>query len=378
MLVIEGGRAQVLIEAHDGGRPRGWTDYLDEAERNRGAQASIGVVPTSAQNHGQTIRVIGPRRIVIAIAEDHDSTELLRSVCILLRSQALASIRTESSDGLVHGQGAPRGGAGATAEDRGDPQERRDDPHVSQQHRLGERQPPHGPQPPAHPGPDRPVRDRCRRRRTLRRARHERRGVDRLGAAQGQRPAAPSPDTVPNEITTPGDAPAKAAPHRLHGDRVRRFWRLRCQVSGAASALSVGTTTSAERLTGTSISSPPRPQQLIMHPQSRTTRHPCPERSRNTVPLSRVPNPPFGCQRSVQVINAKTPSSEGQGRSPCSPRAPRKQVRHSRRSDAGFLRADRSMSVHWAILCPPASEVPVLPGVVRRSRRVGVVEDGGP
>jgi len=101
LLVIEGGRAQALIEAHDGGRPRGWTDYLDEAERNRGAQASIGVVPTSAQNHGQTIRVIGPRRIVIAIANDHDSTELLRSVCILLRSQALASIRTESSDGLA-------------------------------------------------------------------------------------------------------------------------------------------------------------------------------------------------------------------------------------------------------------------------------------
>jgi len=58
-------------------------------------------VPTSAQNHSQTIRVIGPRRIVIAISDDHDSTELLRSVCILLRSQALASIRTESSDGLA-------------------------------------------------------------------------------------------------------------------------------------------------------------------------------------------------------------------------------------------------------------------------------------
>lgn len=101
LLIIDGGRASVVIEAHDGTRARGWTDYLDEAERNRGAQASIGVVPTPAQNHGQTIRVIGPRRIVIAIEESSDSTELLRTVCILLRSHALASIRTESSDSLA-------------------------------------------------------------------------------------------------------------------------------------------------------------------------------------------------------------------------------------------------------------------------------------
>lgn len=100
LLVVDGGRARVVLEAHDGARHRRWTEYLDEAERNRGAQASIGVVPTPGQNDGQTIRVIAPRRVIVAVEGD-DSAALLRSVCLLMRNQALASVSTESTVALA-------------------------------------------------------------------------------------------------------------------------------------------------------------------------------------------------------------------------------------------------------------------------------------
>ncbi|MDQ2758231.1 MAG: hypothetical protein M3Y71_17035 [Actinomycetota bacterium] len=37
----------------------------DEAERNREAAASVGIVRKTGQNKGQTIRVLGPRRVVL-------------------------------------------------------------------------------------------------------------------------------------------------------------------------------------------------------------------------------------------------------------------------------------------------------------------------
>lgn len=57
----------------------GWTDYFDEAERNRGAVAGIGVVRSIGQNAGKTVRALGPRRIVIAFDPDRDDPELLRT-----------------------------------------------------------------------------------------------------------------------------------------------------------------------------------------------------------------------------------------------------------------------------------------------------------
>ena len=77
----------------------GWANYFDEAERNRDAAASIGIVRTVDQNAGQSIRVLGTRRVVIAFNPDEDDPELLRTVVMLLRTAAIAaSIRTGSAE----------------------------------------------------------------------------------------------------------------------------------------------------------------------------------------------------------------------------------------------------------------------------------------
>src|SRR3954452_16030028 len=72
---------------------------LDEAERNRNAQAALGVVRTPGQNGGQHIKVLGPRRVVLAFDPEHDQPDLLRTVAQLLRTAALAaSARTGSAE----------------------------------------------------------------------------------------------------------------------------------------------------------------------------------------------------------------------------------------------------------------------------------------
>ena len=65
LLTIDGGAARVVIEMTDSARV-GWTAYFDEAERNRVAAAALGLVRTAEQNGGRSIRVLGPRRIVLA------------------------------------------------------------------------------------------------------------------------------------------------------------------------------------------------------------------------------------------------------------------------------------------------------------------------
>ena len=90
VLAVAGGVARVLVEMTDSARS-GWNDYLDEAERNRGAVAALGIVRTPEQNAGQAIRVLGPRRIVISFDPEHDDPQLLRTVVLLLRTVALAA-----------------------------------------------------------------------------------------------------------------------------------------------------------------------------------------------------------------------------------------------------------------------------------------------
>jgi len=78
---------------------RAWGPYLDEAEQNRNAQAALGVVRTPDQNGGQHVRVLGPRRVVLAFDPEHDEPELLRTVAQLLRTTALAaSARSGSAE----------------------------------------------------------------------------------------------------------------------------------------------------------------------------------------------------------------------------------------------------------------------------------------
>ncbi|MGW5191955.1 hypothetical protein ACWEOO_22115 [Kribbella sp. NPDC004138] len=92
------GTTHVVLEMTDSSRS-GWGDYFDEAERNRSAVASIGIVRTPEQNGHQAIRVLGPRRVVLAFNPERDDPELLRTVVLLVRTVALAATsRTGSSE----------------------------------------------------------------------------------------------------------------------------------------------------------------------------------------------------------------------------------------------------------------------------------------
>ena len=90
VLSIEGSSSRVVLEMTDSPRS-GWGDYFEEAERNRDAVASLGVVRTPDQNGGQALRVLGTRRVVMAFDPDGDDPELLRTVVMLLRTVALAA-----------------------------------------------------------------------------------------------------------------------------------------------------------------------------------------------------------------------------------------------------------------------------------------------
>lgn len=96
VLTINGGVARVVVEMTDSPRDK-WTEYFDEAERNRQATAALGVVRTPVQNGGQSIRVLGPRRIVVAFDPASDDPELLRTILMLLRTSALAAASRKGS-----------------------------------------------------------------------------------------------------------------------------------------------------------------------------------------------------------------------------------------------------------------------------------------
>ena len=89
VLAIAGGVANLVLEMTDSARP-GWSDYLSEAERNRLAAASLGLVPTVELNGGHGIRCLGQRRIVLAFDPQTDDMELLRSVVQVLRLGAVS------------------------------------------------------------------------------------------------------------------------------------------------------------------------------------------------------------------------------------------------------------------------------------------------
>ncbi len=98
VLTINGG-ARIVLEMTNSKRPN-WNDYLDEAERNRGAAASLGLVREPAQNNGSTVRCLGSRRIVMAFDPATDDPELLRTVIQLLRISALTASSREDRDGI--------------------------------------------------------------------------------------------------------------------------------------------------------------------------------------------------------------------------------------------------------------------------------------
>lgn len=90
VLVVDGGAARVVVEVTDSKRDH-WGAYFDEAERNRKATAAVGLVRSVEQNGGETIRVLGRRRIVLAFDPTADDPDLVRSVVMLLRTAAIAA-----------------------------------------------------------------------------------------------------------------------------------------------------------------------------------------------------------------------------------------------------------------------------------------------
>jgi len=90
VLSLNDGAARVVVEMTDSART-GWTDYFDEAERNRDAVASLGLVRAIEQNGGQVLRVVGAQRLVLAFDPDHDGSDLLRTVVMLLRTTAITT-----------------------------------------------------------------------------------------------------------------------------------------------------------------------------------------------------------------------------------------------------------------------------------------------
>lgn len=99
LLTVDGGLARVVIEMTDSARA-GWTEYLDEAERNRQAAASLGLVRTTDQNGGRSIRVLGSRRIVLAFDPTSDDPDLVRTVVLLLRAAAVAAATRRGAEQL--------------------------------------------------------------------------------------------------------------------------------------------------------------------------------------------------------------------------------------------------------------------------------------
>jgi hypothetical protein len=90
LLSVPGGDARLVVEMTDSPRSV-WSDYLKEAEDNRGAQASLGLVRSAAQLPGGPILTLGPRRVVMAFNPETDDVHLLRCVVQLLRTAALAA-----------------------------------------------------------------------------------------------------------------------------------------------------------------------------------------------------------------------------------------------------------------------------------------------
>lgn len=100
VLHINGGVARVVFEAHDGSSKE-WGSYLAEAERNRDASAAIGVVRRIEDNAGHAVRVIAPKRVIVAFDPATDDTELLRTVILLMRTVALTSSGRSGAEEVV-------------------------------------------------------------------------------------------------------------------------------------------------------------------------------------------------------------------------------------------------------------------------------------
>ncbi len=89
------GMVRVVVEMTTTGASRKWSTYLGEAERNREAHASIGIVPsTDLVPGGGLIGTVGGTRLVVAYGDDGDPA-LLRAACVLLALRAQRELINE-------------------------------------------------------------------------------------------------------------------------------------------------------------------------------------------------------------------------------------------------------------------------------------------
>ncbi len=98
VLTVADSDARVVLEMTDSART-GWGDYLRQAEENRGAQASLGLIRSASQLSGNSVLTLGPRRIVMAFDPEVDDVQLLRCVVQLLRLSAqTATVRVDNGE----------------------------------------------------------------------------------------------------------------------------------------------------------------------------------------------------------------------------------------------------------------------------------------
>ncbi|WP_375429684.1 Fis family transcriptional regulator [uncultured Friedmanniella sp.] len=101
LLTVPDTEARLVVEMTDSPRSS-WSDYLKEAEDNRGAQAALGLVRSGSQLPGGPVLTLGPRRVVMVFDPETDDVHLLRCVVQLLRTAALsAAVRTENGEVAV-------------------------------------------------------------------------------------------------------------------------------------------------------------------------------------------------------------------------------------------------------------------------------------
>ncbi|MQA77056.1 MAG: Fis family transcriptional regulator [Streptosporangiales bacterium] len=103
VLVVDSGSVRVAVEMSDS-RRQNWNGYLEEAERNREAVASLGLVRTVEQLRGTSIQCLGSRRIVLAFDPLVDDPDLLRTVVQLLRTSAIAAASRSDAGEILTAQ----------------------------------------------------------------------------------------------------------------------------------------------------------------------------------------------------------------------------------------------------------------------------------
>lgn len=95
------GPVRVVVEMTTTGASRKWSPYLEEAERNREAQASLGVVPgPELVPGGNLLASVGDNRLVVA-ADGGIDPGLLRAACVLLVLRAQRDIAARRGGDLT-------------------------------------------------------------------------------------------------------------------------------------------------------------------------------------------------------------------------------------------------------------------------------------